>query len=347
LEGVLVLLSGSLSGSQASLQSVHIYDVHKKEWYTQSTSSDQSQYPHDRTEACEVVATAPDGSSHNIYIYGGKYMLDTNHYPPLSDVWVLSIPSFQWIQISNSSENTRVGHACKRVNEHYMLSYLGLGPNPCDDYGGIRFLDMNTGIFTTQMTVGESYTVPQKVYEAIGGDKQGNAVNVAPSTGFDDNGLRELFQNITSHNRTIPSTNTTITSNSSRNSNKNIILPATLIPILALTAGSILAFWFWRRRKRARQANAPIELPPANVGSAVKTTQGYYQELTSPGSENYAQKFRTGQRSELEANFPPAYELPVGNSPRKTPSADHIGSSVGSDGGIGTNAPEHHPGFNS
>ena len=116
-----------------------------------------------------MAASAPDGSSHNIYLYGGKYKVSDTSYPPLPDVWILSLPSFQWVQVSNSTENSRVGHTCRNVNEHYMVTYGGFGQAPCDRYGGIQFLDLNTVQFTTKMEVDGTYSVPEKVYQVIGG----------------------------------------------------------------------------------------------------------------------------------------------------------------------------------
>lgn len=79
------------------MQSVDIFDVGSLKnasnpngvWYKQQTSGAQ---PSPRIDACVVVAAAPDNSSYNIYMYGGRDG-STAYY---DEVWVLTLPSFQW-----------------------------------------------------------------------------------------------------------------------------------------------------------------------------------------------------------------------------------------------------------
>jgi len=246
-----------------------------------------------------VVASAPDGSSHNIYLYGGDVGRDS-----LSDVWVLSIPSFKWILISNNSADSRARHTCMKVHEHYMFSYRGVSKyRDCPEYGGIRFLDLNTGEFRTHVEIGGSYTVPQKVYTVIGGDKLGNAKIVTPSDpSFDDYYLRKLFEDsranttIASLNTTIASPSVTSTGNSTLNpyntsskpNKKTIILISTLIPILALIAGFILAFGPWRRQRIKQREHVIPELHAPNAGPVTElpaSKAGRVSELPAPNAE--------------------------------------------------------------
>jgi len=93
------------------------------------------------------------------------------------------------------------------------------------------------------------------------------------------------------------------------------VLLAVLIPVLLVLLVAAIAFWFWRRNRRPSLA----ELPPA--GAAGSADRKYYGELSSPDTGVYGQKL-DAQRSELEANFPPAAELPTGKVDGTRPAAE-------------------------
>ena len=52
------------------MNNINVYDIATSSWYTQSTSG---AYPKIRVSPCAVAAVAPDGSSINIYMFGGKW----------------------------------------------------------------------------------------------------------------------------------------------------------------------------------------------------------------------------------------------------------------------------------
>ena len=118
---------------------------------------------------CAVVASAEDGSSHNIYIYAGL-----DHDNNAKNVYVLSLPSFHWIPVIGVLQR-RVGHKCARVQERYLVSYRGEETPPdlqWDRNQGLEIFDISTSQWMESFTVsGESkYTVPEKVYRIIGGE---------------------------------------------------------------------------------------------------------------------------------------------------------------------------------
>ena len=99
-----------------------IFDIATSTWYTQPTTVEgHFEHPSElRTQACSVVASAPDRSSHNIYLYGGNRLHEGDHE---ADVYVLSIPSFHWIKVGKGTP--RAAHKCALVQGKYMVSYRG------------------------------------------------------------------------------------------------------------------------------------------------------------------------------------------------------------------------------
>lgn len=50
------------------MNQVNVFDIATSSWYTQATSGE---YPELRVNPCAVIAAAADGSSYNIYMFGG------------------------------------------------------------------------------------------------------------------------------------------------------------------------------------------------------------------------------------------------------------------------------------
>ena len=150
------------------MERVHVFDIASSRWYEQETTAEKDIFPSKRQEFCAVVASAEDGSSHNIYIYAGW-----NEEVLAQDVYVLSLPSFHWIRVSSGLQ-PRIDHKCAKVQEHYLISYRGtvLGGAPCDTNQGLQIFDISTLEWTESFMVsGEfKYTVPKKVYSIIGGE---------------------------------------------------------------------------------------------------------------------------------------------------------------------------------
>ena len=156
------------------MERVHVFDIASSRWYEQETTAEEDIFPRKREEFCAVVASAEDGSSHNIYIYAGwDFSVNSDWDTLTTDVYVLSLPSFHWIPVSRGLQ-PRTKNKCAKVQQHYLISYRGeLQPDaPCDKNQGLQIFDISTLDWTESFTVsGESkYTVPEKVYSIIGGE---------------------------------------------------------------------------------------------------------------------------------------------------------------------------------
>ncbi|KAL6235300.1 hypothetical protein BDW75DRAFT_210074 [Aspergillus navahoensis] len=315
--------------SPALMRTVSVYDVAGDRWYNQDTTGD---IPPQRTQFCSVYASAADGSSHNIYIYGGYDGLDPRNRPS-DDVYVLSVPSFEWILLysGNSTANGRKEHKCVKPYPDKMLVLGGIsvGSTQCIDM--IRVFNLNTGRFQDAYNPRDwdEYKVPDLVSGRIGGDTDGGATKTAPDS-WATTALAEVFE--ASYTRTIAtyypynSTNgntTTVTVSSGGGGGFPGWAGAVIGVVLAvLLLAGLFAFWFLRRRKRRGSrrgsempkgsrvlnwVNAGAFAPPGPKDADISTTisGGFTNESTvAPPSEQAAAVSRTA-----EVGGDPVYEM--------------------------------------
>lgn len=155
--------------SPTFMDTVSVYDVKSQTWYLQNTTGDT---PPQLTQFCSVLASAADGSSHNIYIYGGYSGLvyDEN---ASDDVYILSLPSFKWIKAySGTNTHGRVGHRCIKVYPDQMLALGGMriDSTHCLEDGVIVNFNLNSLRFEDyDPTQWGEYQVPDIVTAEIGG----------------------------------------------------------------------------------------------------------------------------------------------------------------------------------
>ena len=79
------------------MNNIDVYDIASSTWYKQSTSGPT---PGIRVNPCAVAVSAPDGSSTNIYMFGGQSLLPYGNQTQYNDMWILTLPSFTWIQVN-------------------------------------------------------------------------------------------------------------------------------------------------------------------------------------------------------------------------------------------------------
>ena len=117
-------------------------------------------------------------------MYGGS---NTNVPRCYEQVYVLSIPSFQWISISDQGKQEallqedigRFGHTCNLYGDRQMIVLGGnltsgekaINTESCNtSWPVLRVLDTTTFIWQTQLNPTPSnYAVPDQVYSIIGG----------------------------------------------------------------------------------------------------------------------------------------------------------------------------------
>ena len=142
--------------------------------------------PGARYAFCTALKAASDGSSYQIYVMGGLEAgasVDPMEARSTGSIWVLSIPSFEWVQLSSKSKTNladpkgRISPKCQAIGEHYIFYYGGNRADypadsiTCDGGENAAFLfDINTSTWTDEFTPNKGkYEIPQEVIKLIGG----------------------------------------------------------------------------------------------------------------------------------------------------------------------------------
>jgi hypothetical protein len=263
-------LADSQTNSPNFVSSVAIYDIANDVWYEQPTSSGPG---HALTQGCTVVASAPDGSSHNIYWYGGFDGLQNKQY--YDDVWILSVPSFTWIQAASGTDaHARSGHRCFKPYPDQML-VIGGTPDPvtppkCLGGGLIQNFNLSSLQWVNRYdpAVWSEYAVPQLVYSVVGGNAQGGATKSSPAswsnsklstlfgTAYDSSKIKKWYP----YASTAPVNTTRPDVPSQDNNNGGSGVPTWLAPVLGVVLGLVflsaifVAVLLWRRRRYLKRA---------------------------------------------------------------------------------------------
>jgi hypothetical protein len=201
-QGILLGLAGGTNATFTSMNIIDVYDIANSTWYTQAT---QGGPPEIRVNPCAIAVSAADGSSTNVYMYGGQNLLPYGEQTQYGDMWILTIPSFTWIQVDDSdgAPPPRAGHSCEVWDGQIIIIGGYVGPNiSCDpgfyvfDASNLKwqtqFNALSGGNDQSKQTAQEGnelalagsygYSVPAVVQSVIGGNAQGGATVTAPES---------------------------------------------------------------------------------------------------------------------------------------------------------------------
>lgn len=188
---------------QSPLANVSVYDIGTGTWYRQAATGD---IPPWRYMGCSVTVSAPDHSSHSIYVFGGW---GNSFGGSDGNVYVLSIPSFRWIRVNEDSDR-RSRHSCNLLGNHTMLVVGGVRPvgqqvMPPDATGcdtspmfaqGLGIFSLNKHTWTTNYDPSDNstrYEIHPSISRVIGGNTNGNAAIQTPDGGFSNPNLGTLL----------------------------------------------------------------------------------------------------------------------------------------------------------
>ncbi|CAI7563872.1 unnamed protein product [Penicillium glandicola] len=304
--------------SPTFMETVSVFDVESKTWYLQNTTGD---IPPQLTEFCSVLASAADGSSHNIYIYGGYDGLDYSANPS-DDVYILSLPSFKWVKGYNGTNtHSRSGHRCIKVYPDQMLAVGGqhIDPSYCLEGGVIVNFNLNTLKFQDEYDPASwtEYQVPDIVTKEIGGNSDGGASTTAPVS-WTNSSLAAVFDK--KYGKTIgtywPYNSTTNSSTSaSQNNSGGSGFPGwaggVIGAILGLLIIAILAgLWFYRQRQRQRKSGEAESMATGRESKnpAPDPEWMYASGPASPGPGPVSTS--TGRETEQTTGTQPSTEQP-------------------------------------
>lgn len=229
-------------------------------WYQQRTYGD---IPPPRIDSCMVVGSAPDGSSHNIYMFGGWNPTLPNTW--YDEVYVLSLPTFTWVKMYYA-ESPRYGHTCHAVGRQ-MITTGGHNirrnvTDYCDwELHGIAVLDMPSMTWGSvyNATYGE-YEVSTDVVKKIGGNPRGGDARQIPDGGWSSPGVGTLMTTKRIYSNLNGTVDVIRPQKSGPDSKKRTaIIVGVTVPIVVLL---LMAIWLALRcRKRRARRNSPKELP--------------------------------------------------------------------------------------
>lgn len=199
-KGVLIGMAGGAKDVfTRNFETLTVYDIESSEWFHQEATGD---IPGVRVNPCAVIASSPDASSFQIYMFGGQNLQPFEEQTQYDDMYILTLPSFTWIKADPGSKHApsgRAGHTCTMRDGQIIVvgGYTG-EDQPCDD-PGIYVFDASSLKWTNEFKAGDheadhhpdnsvlagswGYAVPDKVQKAIGGDEEGGATATQPDSG--------------------------------------------------------------------------------------------------------------------------------------------------------------------
>lgn len=257
-----------------------VYDIDGRQWYTQSTLGSN---PGQLAGFCTAVVPTKDGHSQQIIVYGGYD--GTGSRAPSDDVWMLSVPAFQWTQIYQSRNATAHGRKsalCFAPNPTTLITVGGtvLNSNPLNSDTFIDVFNLNSLSWggTYDPSSNKAFSAPSVLTNSLqwpnadgpGSFSVANVNNQALRSVLTTNYTRSITPSYpyaaASSATTSPTPSPSQTGSPKPGPNIPLIASlATIIPLLVIAA--IIAFCCLRRRNRRKQGIQRTQNSRSNVHS--------------------------------------------------------------------------------
>jgi hypothetical protein len=319
-------------GRLISFEAVDIFDMESYHsnldsngtWYQQKTSGE---IPPPRIDSCTVVGSAPDNSSHNIYMFGGWDPTQPNTW--YDEVYVLSLPSFTWVKMYHA-ESPRYGHTCHKVGRQ-MITTGGRNirrnvTDYCDwELHGIAVLDMPSmtwgSVFNT--TLGQ-YEVSTGIVDKIGGTPQGESAKRMPEGGWSSSNLGALMSTTRIYTDLEGTVDVLRLKSSSKMSSMTRIAIIASVTVSGIVTLAVVIWLVFRRKGRSAEGTIDFPADESKRTSAKEINEKAKYELRATERQVYemsGEEWRyeaadTLVRAEADsANMahPEAAELPATN----------------------------------
>ena len=330
-DGILLGLAGGTNATFTQMNIIDVYDIAKSTWYKQSTSGPT---PEIRVNPCAVVQSAPDGSSIQVYMFGGQNLIPYGNQTQFDDMWILTIPSFTWIQVDTSNQSVppaRAGHTCDVWNSQMVVVGGYVGTLLSCDTPGIYVFNTSSLTWEGQYVAYEGanelnqqksqendtsavrgtygYVVPNAVQKVVGGSALGGATVTAPAQsalrGPLATGTPIIYTVTQSNGATVTETSspnsgggsgTSGSNNSSSGTNVGAIVAGVLAGLLAVLAG-YLGFCAWVYRRQLRLYKNHVAMAQrAHLGAPGVIGAG----IPAPGASKFSGQSSSQQKSSFD-----------------------------------------------
>ncbi|KAL8715271.1 MAG: hypothetical protein Q9220_001229 [cf. Caloplaca sp. 1 TL-2023] len=272
------------SNMRWQMQNISIYDMANQHWYQQQASGDVPSWRH---SGCTILVSAQDQTSHSIYVYGGWGQ--TNARENDGNVYVLSIPSFVWIRVTNDTDQ-RSRHQCHLMGNNHMLvvggnqpadvrqapsGILGCDITPKFDQG-LGIFSLNDHTWTTNYDPRNSsapYSVHPTIFSVIGGNATGGATKRSPENDFSSDALRSLLsvsdQDTNATSQSSPASGVTSTGSPPLDKTKEhqplseaVVIGIVVSSVVGVTILIVMIVFYilYRRRRHRRQVSLNASL---------------------------------------------------------------------------------------
>ena len=307
---------------------IDVYDIANSTWYKQATSG---KYPILRVNPCAVAASAADGSSTNIYMFGGQNLIPAGNQTQYNDMWILTLPSFTWIEVNQGGQSVpagRTGHTCNIWDGQMVVvgGYTGPPQNGlgCDSGFYVfglsnltwqnNFNALSGGNKQNQqlaqakdpqgLSGSYGYAVPAAVQSVIGGKGSGGATITAPAHAATAGPLatgKPITYTVTGANGAVTTETGTVTTGGSNGGGKggpNIaaIVAGVVAGVFAILAAYLgFCAWVYRRQLQLYKRHVAMSQRAAAAGGVGEKAAFLSQSSGGP-------KYSTDQSSRHAAS---------------------------------------------
>ncbi|KAK5084472.1 hypothetical protein LTR05_005548 [Lithohypha guttulata] len=300
--------------SNSFMTQLLIYDIARDTWYEQSTL-EASSGPPQLAKFCTAVVPTKDGRSHEIFVYGG-YDGTSGKTGTSDDVWVLSVPAFQWTLMrptGRGETHGRYGSLCFSPNPTTMITVGGsiYQKSALLEDSIIDVLDLTSFVWTGEYnaSANDSFTAPATIVEQLRWPSSDGPGNV-PVDNLNGSGLNDLFS--TRYVNVLPlyyPYNTTTVREDKDSEKWKIPVIATLcsvIPVLLIFALALCCVRRRRRNKegveRTRQNRRNIFSwlgKPSHIDPKTEKSDGSGETAVEHRSDYFTQPGYKGARDEI------------------------------------------------
>ncbi|OWO98262.1 hypothetical protein B2J93_8182 [Marssonina coronariae] len=283
LRGIYVILGGNISGLDdysaeeniQSFKSLTIFDPSTGAFYNQTTTGN---IPNGRIEFCATGANSTN-STYEIFIYagwGGHLGADAL---PYDEIYILTLPAFQWIKVSYPPARPRHGHTCETVGNRQMLVIGGVDTRQDTPTNAAPSVDLVT--FATRDQFAQGLAIFDMTRLSWAAQYDADAAAYAQSD--------PVMTTSTPASGPTTTTSSNPSAGSKSSSNAGAIAGGVVGGVLGLAATASLIFVLTRRRRRAAAAEKPTSEHRHGVEGGTETgEQGQHQGESRGGSKPQA-----------------------------------------------------------